>query len=157
MEFIMIPADPCHELACEAALQESTLGDVYFSTPGKALAAVREGIAKKQMQVAVSADGGCLGFVWVIPEGSFHAFPYLHLIAVRQEFRGRGIGAGMLAKIEDSLREMHSRLFLLVADFNADAKRLYVRLGYEEIGKLPDLYRNGVTEQLMMKRLSPER
>jgi ribosomal protein S18 acetylase RimI-like enzyme len=41
--------------------------------------------------------------------------------------------------------------FLVVADFNPDAKRLYERLGYQQVGVLPGLYKEGVTEYLMMK------
>ena len=39
----------------------------------------------------------------------------------------------------------------LVADFNPDAKILYEKIGYMEIGIIPGLYREGITEYLMMK------
>ena len=44
-----------------------------------------------------------------------------------------------------------SLLFLAVADFNPDAKRLYESIGYSTIGDIPNLYRSGITESLMMK------
>jgi ribosomal protein S18 acetylase RimI-like enzyme len=42
-------------------------------------------------------------------------------------------------------------VFLVVADFNPEAKRLYERVGYIEVGAIPNLYREGMTEYLMMK------
>jgi ribosomal protein S18 acetylase RimI-like enzyme len=44
-----------------------------------------------------------------------------------------------------------SKVFLVVADFNPEAKRLYERMGYRQVGAIPGLYRDGVTEYLMMK------
>lgn len=44
-----------------------------------------------------------------------------------------------------------SKLFLVVADFNPDARRLYEKIGYTEVGCIPSLYREGITENLMMK------
>jgi ribosomal protein S18 acetylase RimI-like enzyme len=42
-------------------------------------------------------------------------------------------------------------VFLVVADFNPEAKRLYESLGYRQVGVIPGLYKEGVSEQLMMK------
>lgn len=46
-----------------------------------------------------------------------------------------------------------SKLFLVVADFNPGAKRFYIKNGFKEVGRIPDLYKNGVVESLMMKEL----
>ena len=54
---------------------------------------------------------------------------------------------------ENIAREMADKFFLVVADYNTDAKRLYERNGYQQVGKIPDLYRSGVTEYLMAKDL----
>jgi ribosomal protein S18 acetylase RimI-like enzyme len=48
---------------------------------------------------------------------------------------------------------MADKVFLVVADYNPDAKRFYERNGYQQVGKIPDLYRPGVTEYLMVKDL----
>jgi ribosomal protein S18 acetylase RimI-like enzyme len=89
--------------------------------------------------------------VWVILNGIFHSFPYIHIIAVKSENRGQGIGKILLKFVEDVCYKNYSKLFLVVADFNTDAKRLYERIGYSAIGDIPNLYRNGITECLMMK------
>ena len=49
--------------------------------------------------------------------------------------------------------EMADRFFLVVADYNPDAKRFYERNGYQQVGKIPNLYRTGVTEYMMAKDL----
>ena len=54
---------------------------------------------------------------------------------------------------ENIAREMADKFFLVVADYNPDAKRFYERNGYQQVGKIPDLYRSGVTEYLMAKDL----
>ncbi len=137
--------------ACEAALTDSELGRHYFSQEGGARKAIEEGFGKDEIFVALDRDQNCAGFVWVIPNGSFHSFPYIHIIAVKSEYRGQGIGKKLLSYIEELYFPNHSKIFLVVADFNPDAKRLYESIGYTAIGDIPDLYRKGITECLMMK------
>ena len=137
---------------CKAALLDSRLGREYFASQEKAHAALMEGITKGEIFVAVTEGGECLGFIWFILKGTFHSFPYLHIIAVKQKVRGQGIGKKLLAFFEAAVFRDASKAFLVVADFNPDAKRLYEKLGYEQVGELPDLYKEGVTEYLMMKK-----
>lgn len=44
-----------------------------------------------------------------------------------------------------------NKIFLVVADFNPEAKRFYEKVGYRQVGEMPGLYREGITEYLMMK------
>jgi ribosomal protein S18 acetylase RimI-like enzyme len=151
MKIAITKAHAGHLEDCKAALLNSKLGQVYFVTEEKVCSALTEGITKQEMFVALDASGQCLGFIWFIPEGAFHAFPYLHIIAVRQEFRGLGVGKQLLSFFEETVFPDSSKVFLVVADFNPDAKRLYESLGYQQVGILPGLYKEGVTEYLMMK------
>ncbi len=91
------------------------------------------------------------GFMWIILDGIFHSFPYLHIVAVKQESRNQGIGKKLLKFFEDSCLKDFSKIFLVVADFNPDAKRLYEKNGYIQVGAIPNLYMDGITEHLMMK------
>lgn len=91
------------------------------------------------------------GFIWVILNGIFHSFPYIHIVAVKSENRGHGIGEVLLRFVENEYFTKYSKLFLVVTDFNLNAKRLYQRIGYSEIGEIPNLYRKGISECLMMK------
>ena len=137
---------------CRDALCQSTLGARYFSSPGSAEIAILEGIRQKNLYMAFIGEE-CVGFTYIIPNGAFHSFPYLHIIAVKEEYRNKGIGKALLDYSENIAREMADKFFLVVADYNTDAKRLYERNGYQQVGKIPDLYRSGVTEYLMAKDL----
>jgi ribosomal protein S18 acetylase RimI-like enzyme len=58
---------------------------------------------------------------------------------------------------EDICFKDYTKLFLVVADFNPDAKMLYEKVGYVEVGTIPSLYRAGITENLMMKSREEKR
>lgn len=136
---------------CKAALLNSKLGEVYFTSEEKAHSALTEGITKEEVFVAVNERGEYLGFIWFILNGAFHSFPYLHIIAVKEGFRGMGIGKKLLHFFEETVFTNWSKVFLVVADFNPEAKRLYQSLGYRQVGIIPSLYKEGVSEYLMMK------
>jgi ribosomal protein S18 acetylase RimI-like enzyme len=136
---------------CEDALVNSELGKRYFSQKGSARKALQEGFAKGEIYIALDACESCKGFIWFILDGIFHSFPYLHIIAVKQESRNQGIGKKLLKFFEDNCFKDYSKLFLVVADFNPDAKILYEKIGYIQVGTIPSLYREGITEHLMMK------
>jgi ribosomal protein S18 acetylase RimI-like enzyme len=137
---------------CRDALCRSTLGERYFSSPGSAENAILEGIRQENLYVAFIGEE-CVGFTYIIPKGAFHSFPYLHIIAVKEEYRNKGIGKALLDYSENIAYEMADRIFLVVADYNPDAKRFYERNGYQQVGEIPNLYRPGVTEYMMAKDL----
>ena len=135
---------------CEEILVHSELGQRYFSERGSAKKAIREGLKQKQLFVALESDI-CVGFVWYIPKGAFHSFPYLHIIAVEENHRGKGIGTKMIDYLEKIVFKDTDKIFLVVADFNPSARQLYEKIGYRQVGEIPNLYRKGITEYLMMK------
>ncbi len=151
MPLEIVPATLAHLEACVAALCASRLGEVYFPAPEKARAELTEGIIKEELFVALDEHDVCLGFIWSIQNGAFHGFPYLHIIAVAENARDRGVGTQLLTFFERVAFAEHSKVFLVVADFNPDAQRLYERLGYRQVGAIPNLYKEGVTEHLMLK------
>ena len=136
---------------CEEALLNSELGKRYFSQKGRARKALQEGFDKGEIYVAIDENEDCKGFIWIILNGVFHSFPYLHIIAVKQESRNQGIGKKLLKFYEDICCKDYSKLFLVVGDFNTDAKILYEKFGYIQVGIIPSLYREGINEYLMMK------
>jgi ribosomal protein S18 acetylase RimI-like enzyme len=151
MKIIITKAQMRYLEDCKVALLKSKLGQEYFALEEKALSALTEGITKEEIFVAVDEGGECLGFIWFILKSAFHSFPYLHIIAVKEAFRGRGIGKKLLSFFEEAVFTDYSKVFLVVADFNPEAKRLYEGLGYRQVGVIPGLYKEGVTEYLMMK------
>jgi len=151
MELTIVKGSMNYINDCEEALVNSELGRRYFSEKGSARKALEEGFAKEEIYIAIDNNHSCKGFIWFILDGIFHSFPYLHIIAVNEENRKRGIGKKLLKFFEDLCFKDYTKLFLVVADFNPDAKILYKRIGYIEVGSIPNLYRSGVTEYLMMK------
>ena len=141
-----------HLMDCRDALCQSTLGERYFSSPGSAENAILEGIRQENLHAAFIGEK-CVGFTYIIPRGAFHSFPYLHIIAVKEEYRNKGIGKALLDYSEKIAYEMADKFFLVVADYNPGAKRFYERNGYQQVGKIPNLYRPGVTEYMMAKDL----
>lgn len=136
---------------CEEALVNSELGLRYFSKEGSARKALKDGFAKDEIYIAIDVNYNCTGFIWIILNGMFHSFPYLHIIAVKKDNQKLGIGKKLLKFFEDICFKDCAKLFLVVADFNTEAKKLYERIGYIELGAVPNLYREGITEYLMMK------
>ena len=132
---IQIIKGNCEHLKdCEEALLKSSVGKQYFQSEGSAHKAIEEGLEQGNLFVAVEQDV-CTGFMIYIPNGAFHSFPYLHLVAVKEEYRGKGIGKQLVEyfeKISD-----RGKFFLVVADFNPNAKRFYKSIGYRQVGEIP--------------------
>ena len=89
------------------------------------------------------ADKECVGFYYIIPKGAFHSFPYLHLIVVKEEYRGKGIGRVLLEHSENIAFKTANKLFLVVEQTLSN--------GFCRVGEIPSLYRQGISEFLMMK------
>lgn len=150
---IVIAKGSCEHLKdCEEALLHSDLGAHYFETKGSAKKAIEEAIKNNSLYIALK-EQTCIGFFYCMPTGAFHAFPYLHLIAVKRAYRGMGIGKIMLDYLEKQLLTESQKLFLVVSDYNLQAKQFYAQAGYVQVGEIPNLYRRGITEYLMVKEL----
>ncbi len=135
---------------CEEALLNSELGRKYFTNEGSGKKAILEGLEQGTLYVALINDI-CMGFIFYLPKGAFHSFPLVHLLSVKEEYRNKGVGKKIMGFLEDTVLENTSKIFLVVADFNPDAKRFYEKIGYKQVGEIPSLYRKGITEYLMMK------
>lgn len=79
--------------------------------------------------------------------------PYLATIAVDPAWRGRGVGRMLIAFVEDHFRPEARHLFLCVSSFNPRARALYERLGFRQVGELPEYFIPDASEILMHKRL----
>lgn len=63
---------------------------------------------------------------------------YVKLLAVSPEARGRGIGAKLLARAETHARE-EGLVGIYLDTFEFQAPRFYLREGYRELGRLPQV------------------
>ncbi len=81
----------------------------------------------------------------------------LHNIAVHPDFRGRGVGRGLIEAVESLCRQRHFRRILLeVRKGNEAARRLYLGLGFEAAGTRKDFYGPGQDAYLYSKYLRSE-
>jgi ribosomal protein S18 acetylase RimI-like enzyme len=108
-------------------------------------------ISKKQVYIATNKNDKCIGFMGVINNGCFDKFPYLATLAVRKRYRNKGIGEALVNKFETIGFEKADRVFILVSDFNKQAQKFYRNLGYKKVGNIPDLFKNGISENLWVK------
>ncbi|MGD8837583.1 MAG: GNAT family N-acetyltransferase, partial [Desulfobacteraceae bacterium] len=136
---------------CLSCVKQSELWDAYFKSNAGAVVDIEKMIGKKQIYVALDQNGKCIGFMSIIHNGCFRKFSYLSLIAVKLDFRGKGVGKELLEKFEETGFKRADRVFLLVSDFNKKAQLFYMKLGYEKVGKIPDLFKKGVSEHILVK------
>lgn len=96
-------------------------------------------------------DGERLGFVLLAEHGFLRA-PYVNILAVAPASRNRGVGTELLRFAEQHFAGAR-HLFICVSSFNPDARRLYERVGYRQVGELPDFVVDGHSEFILHKRL----
>jgi len=112
-----------------------------------------EGFKKKEIYIGLNENKECIGFMRIDLNGAFSMFPMLRLIAIKQRFRNKGIGKILLNYYFEIGFKNSKKIFLMVSDFNKEAKKLYESIGFIEVGLIPDLYKKGIAEFLMMKCL----
>jgi GNAT superfamily N-acetyltransferase len=147
----IIGAEKRHLDDCIASLGGSGIGERYFADTGFARDLILAGIDKKELFVSIDGNGTLKGFYWAAPRGMFCRFPYLRLLSVKPEFRNLGIGRRLLGHFEENGFCQAPKVFLAVSDFNDGAQRFYERNGYTRVGAIPDLYKKGIAEILMVK------
>ena len=102
---------------------------------------------------ASSADPRVAGFTILVMQGAFVG--YIQSIAVRPEWRGRGLGTALVEFAERRILRETPNVFICVSSFNPRARQLYERLGYHVIGELTDFVVRGHSEILMRKTTGP--
>jgi ribosomal protein S18 acetylase RimI-like enzyme len=122
-------------------------------TLGRTLEQCRAILHDRDNLVFTARDSGQpLGFI-VLDATGLASSPYVRSIAVSAEARGRGVGTRLMEFAEEYFRPRARHIFLCVSSFNARARALYERLGYDVIGELPDYWFDGASEFLLHKRL----
>jgi ribosomal protein S18 acetylase RimI-like enzyme len=143
-------ADPSEAEACARMMSETepwlTLGRSYdaslriLGAPGKEIHVLRAG-------------GILAGFLILDLRGALSG--YIQTVCVAPEWRGRGLGSAMIGWAEERIFRQGPNVFLCVSSFNTSARRLYLRLGYEQVGELKDFLIAGSSEILMRKTRGP--
>jgi ribosomal protein S18 acetylase RimI-like enzyme len=109
-------------------------------------------------RIAVAKDGDeVVGVAIYWTDGTPPVPAYLRILAVAEGQRGRGVGRTLLRHVEAEAYREGPNLFLCCELTNVDAARLYEREGYVEIGPMPSLFVEGITEVLFRRTLGPIR
>jgi predicted GNAT family acetyltransferase len=98
-------------------------------------------------------DDEIVGFIILNMQGAF--IGYIQTVCVAPEWRGKGVGGGLIAYAEDRILRETPNVFICVSSFNPGALKLYKRLGYEAIGELKDYIVSGHSEILLRKTIAP--
>jgi len=105
-------------------------------------------------EVYVARDGvGLTGFLILCMTGAFVG--YIQTICIHPDRRGQGLGSRLIQFAERRILEESPNVFMCVSSFNRDARRLYQRLGYHEVGELSNYIVEGYSEILLRKTQGP--
>ena len=98
--------------------------------------------------VALWLVAGGDGFVHAIPEALTEGTWNLLALAVRPVAQGHGVGAALVGAALEMLRARGARLVIVdtagTEDY-AGARRLYARLGFAEVARIPEFWAEGWT------------
>lgn len=123
-------------------------------TLGRTYEASLEILRDEAKETYVARDGEEIaGFLVLDMRGAFVG--YLQTICLRPEYRGRGLGRGMIRWAEQRIFTQSPNVFMCVSSFNHDARRLYERIGYKVVGELTDYLVPGCSEVLLRKTIGP--
>lgn len=98
-------------------------------------------------------EGRITGFVLLDMHGPLSG--YVKTLCTFPGHRGRGVGSRLLAFAEKRVFSERANVFMCVSSFNKAALRLYLRLGYEQVGQLENLIVRGHSELLLRKTRGP--
>jgi ribosomal protein S18 acetylase RimI-like enzyme len=107
-------------------------------------------LADETRERYVALNGETLaGFIVLNMNGSLVG--YIQTVCVAPERRGESIGTALVAFAEERIFRDHPNVFMCVSSFNIEARKLYARLGYQEIGEIKDFLVPGHSEFLLRK------
>jgi [ribosomal protein S18]-alanine N-acetyltransferase len=108
----------------------------------------------RESYVAKLADQ-VAGFIVIAMTGAFVG--YIQTVCVAPECRNKGLGSRLIAFAEQRIFRESPNVFVCVSSFNHRAHKLYIRLGYRQVGELVDFIVSGHSELLLRKSLGPLR
>ena len=155
MNVTIKPGEPAKLDEYLEIFKDSPLWDHYFSGGDTTLTeSLGRCLEEGTVFIAESSSGEAVGLMQCEWNGMFGEWPYLALLGVKKNCRGMGIGGRLIDMFEATGKALGARnLFICVSGFNPRAKALYTRRGYKKIALVPDLYKNGIEENVLMKRI----
>jgi ribosomal protein S18 acetylase RimI-like enzyme len=104
----------------------------------------------------VVEDGGRVAGIAIVKQ-KFLLGDYLELLGIAPWAQGKGLGAALVRHIESLVFGRTQNLFACVSDFNQRARAFYLKLGFQEIGPMPNFLIPGSAEILLRKTAGPAR
>jgi ribosomal protein S18 acetylase RimI-like enzyme len=87
----------------------------------------------------------------VVVQDGFLLGAFVSLLAVRPEAAGQGVGRALMEHVAARVFARRSWLFVSCDSANARALSFYRKLGFERVGRLPDLIKPKRVELLLRK------
>ena len=138
------------EMKMEHVAQVAALEKICFSDPWSQRSVASE-LDNKLAYWLVALEGdtvaGYIGSQTVMEETD------MMNVAVHPDYRRKGIAEAMVDGLVEALKERGSHcLTLEVRASNAPAKNLYEKLGFSQIGRRPNYYRNPREDALILRK-----
>jgi ribosomal protein S18 acetylase RimI-like enzyme len=147
---IALLAGEAEARACARMMAESEPWVTFGRTYEASFAVVQD----PSREVYVARDhAGLAGFLILCMTGAF--IGYIQTVCIHPDRRGQGLGSKLVEFAEQRILAQSPNVFMCVSSFNRDARRLYERLGYQEIGELTDYIVQGHSEILLRKSIGP--
>ncbi|MDD1650931.1 MAG: GNAT family N-acetyltransferase [Methylococcaceae bacterium] len=100
---------------------------------------------------AVSVDEALAGVICI--RHPWLRGPYIELLGLADGFRGQGIGRALLDWVEREVHTVANNVWVAASSFNERALAVYRGAGFEPVGVIEGLVREGRDEVLLRKRL----
>jgi GNAT superfamily N-acetyltransferase len=93
----------------------------------------------ERILVLAELDGEVVGMAQLVRSGATNARHRAEVrrVAVATSVRGRGVGSGLMAAVEDAARAGGLTLLWLTTHADTDADRFYEAIGYTRLGVIP--------------------
>jgi ribosomal-protein-alanine N-acetyltransferase len=139
------------EMTADHVAHVAELEKLCFSDPWSEKSIASELTNKLALWLVAEEDGRVTGYIGsqTVPDESD-----MMNVAVHPDFRRRGIAEALVMALCAALKEQGSvSLTLEVRASNDPAKALYEKLGFEQVGRRPNYYRNPKEDALIFRKM----
>ena len=102
-------------------------------------------------------EGQPIGVAYCSPEPVTAGIWNLRLLWIKEEFRGRGYGKALVAKVENELSTRHARLLIVetsqLPEFES-ARKFYENYGFKREAEVKDFFDEGDHKLIYTKRVN---
>lgn len=100
---------------------------------------MKQGLMDDNVYIAVDGNGESVGFMWMEMQSMYANQPYLSLLGVRKDYRGKGVGEKLIRFFIKQYEDAgYDRGLIAVNDFNPRARILYEAMGFHKITEFPE-------------------